>query len=626
MCDYTILSNIDSPQDLKQVPRDKLPQLCEEIRRFLIDKVSKTGGHLASNLGIVELSVALHYVFDSPDDHIMFDVGHQCYVHKILTGRKDRFDTLRQLDGISGFLRPSESEHDCFVSGHASNSVSAVLGMARGDKLRGRKVSSVCVIGDGALTGGMAYEALNDAGRSGLPLIVILNDNDMSISKSVGGLALWLSQIRLKPRYFSLKYSTQAFLRRFGTAGNKTIEWISDFKSDFKHKVLPENIFSVLGFDYLGPADGNDIESILSLLIQAKRLRRPVVIHLKTVKGKGYAYSEDAPDFYHGVSAFDTAVGRSSKQSLSFAKVFGDTMMELSRSDDRVCAVTAAMDMGTGLSEYKKAFPDRFFDVGIAEGHAVTMCAGMAKVGMIPVFAVYSTFLQRGYDQLLHDAALNNAHVVFGVDHTGSVGADGPTHHGLFDTAYLRSIPQMAIYAPSSYSELARALKMAVCEHNGPVAVKYPKGCEDIFTDDTFDSGTVCIRQGKDVTLISYGIMINEAVKAADMLKGIGISAEVIKINRLDEPDMDMIISSASKTRRLFVLEDCVRAGSIGECISACLVQTEVNVYVELLNFRDSFSEVGTTAQNYSLHGIDAQGVCATVMSAVKNESREGIR
>ena len=623
MSEYTILSNIDSPQDLKNVPREQLPQLCEEIRAFLIEKVSKTGGHLASNLGIVELSVALHYVFDSPDDHIMFDVGHQCYVHKILTGRRERFDTLRQLDGISGFLKPSESEHDCFVSGHASNSISAVLGMARGDKLLSKKASSVCVIGDGALTGGMAYEALNDAGRSGLPLVVILNDNDMSISKSVGGLALWLSKIRLKPKYFSLKYSTQAFLRKFGRAGKKAIAAISNFKSDFKHKVLPENIFSVLGFDYLGPADGNDIESILPLLEQAKKLNRPVVIHLKTVKGKGYSYSEEAPDFYHGVSAFDSSVGTASKSGQSFAKVFGDTVIDLSRRDSRICAVTAAMDMGTGLSEYKSAFPDRFFDVGIAEGHGVTMCAGMAKVGMIPVFAVYSTFLQRGYDQLLHDAALNSEHVIFGVDHSGSVGADGPTHHGLFDTAFLRSIPGMVIYAPTSYAELKKALEKAAFEHSSPVSIKYPKGVEGEFADDTFDRSAACIRQGKDVTLISYGIMINEALKAADMLLDAGTEAEVIKINRLDKFDMQTVYTSAAKTGRVVVLEDCVRAGCLGEYVASELAGNGADVM--LLNFQESFSEVGTTPQNYLLHGLDAQSVYSSVMSAINNKNREGI-
>ncbi len=625
MIDYTILSDIYTPDDLKKLPQDKLPQLCEEIRRFLIEKVSKTGGHLASNLGIVELSVALHYVFDSPDDHIMFDVGHQCYVHKLLTGRKDRFDSLRRLDGISGFLKPSESEHDCFVSGHASNSISAILGMARGDKLRGRNVSSVCVIGDGALTGGMAYEALNDAGRSGLPLVIILNDNDMSISKSVGGLALWLSRIRLKPKYFSLKYSTQAFLRKFGKAGLRAIERISDFKSDFKHKILPENIFSVLGFDYLGPADGNDIESILPLLSQAKKLNRPVVIHLKTVKGKGYSYSEEAPDFYHGVSAFDSSKGTSSKSGLSFAKVFGDTMIDMSRRDDRVCAVTAAMDMGTGLSQYKQEFADRFFDVGIAEGHAVTMCAGMAKVGMIPVFAVYSTFLQRGYDQLLHDTALNGVHVVFGVDHTGSVGADGPTHHGLFDTSFLRSVPGMAIYAPSSYAELESALNMAVFDHTGPVAVKYPKGNEGGFGGNSFGKSSVCLLEGTDVTLVSYGIMINEALDAAAFLKEKGISASVIKINRLDAVDMHPITASASATNHVFVIEDCVRAGSVGEYIASELIKTQNKPAVHLLNFDDSFSEVGTTAENYRLHGIDGHGICSAVMSALNNEHMEGI-
>ena len=623
MSGYTILSNINSPQDLKRVPQEHLPQLCEEIRSFLVEKVSQTGGHLASNLGIVEISVALHYIFNAPDDPIMFDVGPRCYVHKILTGRKDRFDVLRKLDGISGFLKPSESEYDCFVSGHASNSVSAILGMARADKLLNKSASSVCVIGDGALTGGMAYEALNDAGRSGLPLIVILNDNDMSISKSVGGLALWLSKIRLKPKYFSLKDKTRDFLNNFGRAGDKAIERISRFKRGFRQKVLPENIFSVLGFTYLGPADGNDITNIIPLLVEAKKLNRPVVIHFKTVKGKGYAYSEEAPDSYHGVSAFDSSVGRSSKSGMSFASVFGDTLIELSKEDNRVCAVTAAMDMGTGLSQYKTVFPDRFFDVGIAEGHAVTMCAGMAKSGMIPVFAVYSTFLQRAYDQLLHDTALNDVHVVFGVDHSGSVGADGPTHHGLFDTSFLRSVPKMAVYAPSSYAELRSALRIAVLKEHGAVSVKYPKGVEFAFSEDTFDNSIACLKKGKDVTLVSYGIMINEAIKASEMLIEAGIDAEIIKINRLDRFDVDMLASSAKKTGRVFVIEDCVQSGSVGEFIGAELLGRGIGARTVLMNFKDSFSEVGTVDQNYSLHGIDAKSICESVKSVVKSAGGE---
>jgi 1-deoxy-D-xylulose-5-phosphate synthase len=350
-----------------------------------------------------------------------------------------------------------------------------------------------------------------------------------------------------------------------------------------------------------------------------------VVIHLKTVKGKGYSYSEEAPDFYHGVSAFDSSKGTSSKSGLSFARVFGDTMIDMSRRDDRVCAVTAAMDMGTGLSEYKQEFADRFFDVGIAEGHAVTMCAGMAKVGMIPVFAVYSTFLQRGYDQLLHDTALNGVHVVFGVDHTGSVGADGPTHHGLFDTSFLRSVPGMAIYAPSSYAELESALNMAVFDHTGPVAVKYPKGNEGGFGGNSFGKSSVCLLEGTDVTLVSFGIMINEALDAAAFLKEKGISASVVKINRLDAVDMQPIIASASVTNHVFVIEDCVRAGSVGEYIASEMIKMQNKPAVHLLNFDDSFSEVGTTAENYRLHGIDGHGICSAVMSALNNEHREGI-
>ncbi len=623
MQEYRYLNQIDYPSDLKKIEIDKLPDLCEEIRDFLVDSVSKTGGHLASNIGAVELSVGLHYVFDSPKDHIMFDVGHQAYVHKILTGRKNRFNTLRKLNGISGFLKPDESEYDCFISGHSSNSISAVLGLARADKLKGIDSYSIALIGDGALSGGMAYEALNDAGCSGLPLVIVLNDNDMSISKSVGGLANWLSHLRLTPKYFSMKERTIRLLRKFGRAGNVIINIISSLKDSFRRQILPENIFTLFGFEYLGPADGNDIESVITLLKQAKKLSKPVVVHFKTVKGKGYSYSEAAPDEYHSVSAFDTCDGKKASNTDSFSSVFGETLISLADKDKNICAITAAMDMGTGLTGFKNRFPHRFFDVGIAEQHAVTMSAGLAKSGAIPVCAIYSTFMQRAYDQLLHDVALNRSHVVLGIDRSGSVGSDGPTHHGLFDTSYLRSIPGMVIYAPSSYDELRTALYKGIYEHCGPVAIKYPRGQEGLYVDNSMDDSSYVIQRGKDVTIVSYGVLINEAIKAAQVLVQEGFSAEIVKINRLDDIDYKTIKESVLKTGCLIICEECVEAGGVGEAVSAFLTTNEITASVKLINFKNSFSEIGTVYQNYQLHGLDFSSIATIAKSLI---TEKGIR
>ena len=401
MNDCKYLDKVNSPEDLKKLPYSALPDYCEEVRRFLIDNISKNGGHLSSNLGVVEITVGIHRVFNSPQDHIIFDVGHQAYTHKIITGRRDDFVSLRKKDGLSGFMNPKESPHDPCVTGHASNSVSAGLGFARADKIKGVKSHTVCVIGDGALTGGMAYEALNDAGRSELPLIVVLNDNEMSISKNVGAIANMFSKLRLKTSYFNLKTNTQDFLKKFGRVGSFLTRIISNAKQSFKGKVLPDNIFSVLGFNYLGPADGNDTEQVIALLNEAKRLGRPVVVHFKTRKGRGYRYSENEPSVFHGVSPFNSKSGRvKESKDASFSSVFGESLVKLAKKDTCICAVTAAMELGTGLSPFKQIYPNRFFDVGIAEEHAVSMASAMAADGIIPVCAIYSTFLQRAYDQI----------------------------------------------------------------------------------------------------------------------------------------------------------------------------------------------------------------------------------
>ena len=608
---YTWLDHIDCPADLKNLPEEYLDGLCAEIRHFLIETVSKTGGHLASNLGAVELTVAIHRVFDCPKDDVIFDVGHQCYVHKILTERKSRFDTLRQFGGISGFLRPSESRYDSAVSGHASSSVSVALGMARAKALAGVDSATVCVIGDGALTGGMVYEAMNDAGQSGLPLIVVLNDNDMSISPNVGALAKRLSAIRVKPRYFYLKEKTKAALEHI-SGGKGLISGISSLKSVLRAAVLKESIFELMGFEYLGPVDGNNVSAVCALLEQARRLQRPVVLHLKTIKGKGYLPSQQAPADFHGVSAFDTATGVPvSKGKVDFSAVFGKELCHLAAQDERICAITAAMSAGTGLTEFAKAYPKRFFDVGIAEEHAVAMAAGLAARGSVPVCALYSTFLQRAYDQLLHDVAINGNHVVFAIDRAGLVGADGETHQGIFDVPFLRSVPGMKIYAPSNYAELRSALIKAILQEKGPVAVRYPRGGEGAFTEDTFSEPAAIVRSGSDVVICTYGCMLAVAVEAAEKLAQQGISASVLKINELSGSVSETLFDAARNTGHVLVLEDCVEEGCLGQKIASELQSNGISVKLKLCNLGWQFIPQGTVQQLYSAYHIDAESVCA---------------
>ena len=606
---YQWLDQIDCPADLKRLPEEMLDELCSEIRSFLVEAVSKTGGHLASNLGAVELTVGIHRVFDAPEDDILFDVGHQCYVHKMLTGRKSRFDTLRQFGGISGFLRPSESEYDSAVSGHASSSVSVALGMARAKMLAGKRSFTVCVIGDGALTGGMAYEAMNDAGQSGLPLIVVLNDNDMSISPNVGALAKRLSAIRIKPRYFHLKERTKEALHKV-PGGGVLIRGISGVKRHLRSALLKETIFELMGFEYLGPADGNDVDAVCDLLEQAKKLDKPVVVHLKTVKGKGYLPSQQSPSDFHGVAAFDAVTGQPySKGAVDFSAVFGQELCSLSAQNKKICAVTAAMTGGTGLNTFAETYPKRFFDVGIAEEHAVAMSAGLAARGMIPVCAIYSTFLQRAYDQMIHDVAIQGNHVVFAVDRAGLVGADGETHQGAFDVPYLRTVPGMKVLAPSNFAELRSALRRAILQENGPVAVRYPRGGESDFTEDTFAQPAAEVRKGEHVTLCTYGCMVKTALDAAGRLEADGISVAVVKINNLTDGRFEPLIRSVRHTGCLLVLEDCVEEGCLGQYLAAKLMREQIPARLRLCNLGHSFVQQGTVQQLYTACNIDAEAV-----------------
>lgn len=595
--------------------------LCTEIRSFLINSVSKTGGHLASNLGAVELTIALHKVFDPYQDRIVFDVGHQCYVHKLLTGRKDEFQHLRQLGGIAGFPKPSESDADAFVAGHASNSVSAALGIARARTLMGENYSVIAVIGDGALTGGLAYEGLNDAGQSKEPLIVVLNDNGMSIQPNVGGISKFLARQRLKSSYLSFKRAFHSFTHTI-PGGKYLYKMVHRIKLWMKNALIGSNMFDEMGFVYLGPVDGHDIKKMTYLLQEARDLACPVLLHVTTTKGRGYAYAEENPDEFHGVSSFNVQSGtcRESKRE-SFSSAFGKTMCAMAEEDRRICAVTAAMEQGTGLTEFADRFPKRFFDVGIAEGHAVTMSCGLAKQGMLPVVAIYSTFLQRAYDMLIHDAAIDNLHVVFAIDRAGLVGADGETHHGIFDACFLRTVPHMTVIAPASTEELRKSLHYAVYNISGPVAVRYPRGSNGSYHDCTLEDSV--IRQGHDVTIVAYGSMICEAMEAAQILAQCGISVEIVKLWRLAPICMDLVSASVQKTGYLLVLEECVSSGCVGQELIARLMESGiVPKGVKLMNLGEKFITHGTVTQLYEMMGIDAKSVSKAIKELLHVEER----
>lgn len=612
-----LLESIHSPADVRALPAGQLPQLCQELREFLVQSVSETGGHLASNLGTVELTVAIHRVFDTERDRLVFDVGHQCYIHKMLTGRWERFSTLRQLDGLSGFPKPRESVHDAFIAGHASNSVSVALGMARARTLRKEDYSVLALIGDGALTGGLAYEGLNNAGASGEPLIVILNDNGMSINPNVGAIPSHLARLRSKPVYYHFK---KWYRSLFGSRpmGNPLYRFNHRVKTSLKKTLWPgSTLFEDMGFTYLGPIDGHDLPRLCDVLGWARELNRPAVVHVNTVKGKGVPFAERNPDMYHGVGPFDPAAGLLKKTGEeSFSSVFGRAMTDFAREDGRVCAVTAAMADGTGLSGFAKTFPNRFFDVGIAEGHGVSMAAGMAAQGLLPVFAVYSTFLQRSYDMLIHDVALEGLHVVLGVDRAGLVGADGETHHGCFDALFLSELPGFTVLCPSNFSELRQMLRRALFTLNGPAAVRYPRGGEGAFRDDTSDRPLVRLRAGGDVTLLSYGILINEVLAAAELLEREGIQAEVWKLNQI--APLDQVAGCFEKTDILLVLEDCFGAGCVGQRVAAILAKEgKAPRKLILKNLGGTFAPEGSVPQLEARFGLDAAAVAGAVREAV---------
>ena len=579
--------------------------LCAKMRQALIRSVSHTGGHLASNLGTVELTVALHRVFDTGKDRLVFDVGHQCYCHKMLTGRWGSLNTIRTFGGLSGFPKPNESIHDAFIAGHASNSVSVATGMARARTILHEDYHVIALLGDGALTGGLAYEGLSDAGQSGEPLLVILNDNGMSIAKNVGGVAEHLARQRLKPQYLRFK---QAYRKVTSIVpGGKTLyRFTHKLKKAIKGTLLPSSVFEDMGFTYIGPVDGHNLKRLTSLLRWSKELKGPVLLHVRTVKGKGYSYAVERPNEFHGVGPFDIDTGCPTKESGDdFSAVFGRTLCGLAEHNGRICAVTAAMPEGTGLADFALRFPNRFFDVGIAEGHAVAMCGGMAKQGLVPVLAIYATFLQRAYDMMIHDVALQRLHVVFCVDRAGLVGGDGETHQGVFDLAMLSSIPHMTVFAPASFAELASMLREGVEEVDGPVAIRYPRGGQCHYTEDHSSEPVSVLEQGTSITMVSYGVMMGELLAAAEQLKKDGFAPEVIKVNRLIPLDTQPILDSVRKTGRLLVAEDVLSTGSLGQALEARLAQAQITAGVVLLNLGMEFIPHGTVPQLRTLCGID---------------------
>lgn len=562
---YKFLGEINSPDDLKQLNIDEMTALCAEIRDYMLSTVAENGGHLASSLGVVELTVALHKVFSTPKDTIVFDVGHQCYAHKLLTGRYEGFKTLRKENGISGFMKPEESEHDPFITGHSSTSLSSAFGVCKANELLGNDGSAIAVIGDGALTGGMIYEAFNNVRKKDKRLIVILNDNKMSISKNRGALSKHLSSIRTRKKYFKFKTGVERFLIKIPLIGRALCAGVVRIKLMIKSALYESNIFESLGFYYMGPVDGHDIKKLTEMLGIAKEYDRPVLIHVKTVKGKGYAPAELKPGDYHGVSKFDVKCGVAQGGNKNFSAVFGETLCEIAREDDKVCAITAAMTSGTGLTNFANEFKNRFFDVGIAEEHAVTFAAGLAKSGLKPVFAVYSTFLQRGYDQIIHDAAIAGLPLTLAVDRAGFVGDDGETHQGLFDVAFLSTVPNVKIYAPADFNELKTMLKQRLFAPEGVAAIRYPRGgAEDITETPIKSFDNYAVYGEGDIAIVTYGTLFSEALAAKNELKETGINVSVIKLNIL-APICDKYIDELFGYNKVLFFEEGILNGSAAE-------------------------------------------------------------
>jgi len=620
--EVTLLQQIQNGDDLKAFSRKELPILADEIRKRIISVVSKTGGHLASSLGAVELTLAIHYVFNLPVDSLIWDVGHQAYAHKLLTGRDDKFDTLRSYKGISGFTKISENPCDAFTVGHASTSISAGLGIASAKHLQQDRSKVISVIGDGSLTAGLAYEGLNQAGDSDRDLIVILNDNEMSISPNVGAISSFLSRKLSAHALQSMKKEVGVFLKSLPGIGDDVYNFAKRSEDSFKTFITPGMLFEAFNFDYFGPIDGHRLNHLIDILENIKKRNEPVLLHVTTTKGKGYPPAEKNPVYYHGVGAFDieTGICPPKKNKIpTYTQVFGDTLLALAAADERVVAITAAMPEGTGLKAFAKKFPHRFFDVGIAEQHAVTFAAGMASRGMKPVVAVYSTFMQRAYDQILHDVCIDSHSVIFALDRGGIVGEDGPTHHGLFDYAFLRNIPNMTIMAPKDENELSIMLKTAV-NHDGPIALRYPRetgeGVAIDVTAPVLDIGKgELIQKGADLLLLAVGRTVKEALKAADILEQEGVSVAVINARFIKPLDKKLIIETVIKTEKVITIEEHVLDGGFGSAVLELLGDNDMlNCNIRRVGIKDTFVEHGPQAVLCNAYKVDA----AAVLSAAR--------
>lgn len=623
-----ILPKINQHEDLLRLTDEERFQLCAEIREFLVSSVSATGGHLAGNLGVVELSVALETVFNTKEDRLVFDVGHQSYVHKLLTGRMEQFSGLRQFGGISGFPKPSESETDAFVAGHASSSVSIALGMARARTLLKKDYHVVALIGDGASTGGMAYEGLNDAAESNEPMVIILNDNEMSIGKNVGGLSRHLSRLRSSENYLDTKRWYRRTLKKL-PGGEALYRASSRLKNRIKRFLLPTTIFENMGLTYLGPADGHDLPGLISLLRSARDMNEPVLVHVVTRKGCGYAPAEEDPAKFHGIGKFDPATGKKLAPKVpTFSDSFGETMIELAQQDERICAITAAMPGGTGLLEFMHRYPKRIFDVGIAEEHAVSMAGGLAKQGMVPVVALYSTFLQRAYDQILQDAAMLHLHVVFAVDRAGLVGDDGPTHHGVFDVGFLSQVPGMLVLAPISMAEQRDMLIWAAEQYDGPVAVRYPRGGEGSCRESQWKSfasldaqNLVCShRSGSDVVFVTYGRMLDNILAASDLLEKEEIHSTVLRLPAVCPLPAQKLCSFLPENAPLIIVEEACSGSGIRERLAWDIRKIDPDRKIYGMDLGADFVGHGSLKELYQLCGLDADSIAAFTKEVLNGE------
>ncbi len=604
--DYKILNKIKSPSDVRKLQKDELSLLCDEIRNEIIETVSENGGHLASNLGTVELTVALHRAFSSPEDAIIFDVGHQSYTHKLLTGRFEKFRTIRTEGGLSGFMRPSESEHDYAVTGHSSNSISVAYGIYRAKKLAGDEGTAVAVIGDGAITGGMAYEGLNNAGRKRSNFIIVLNDNKMSISRNVGAMSRAITRLRNRRKYHDFKFAITKLLGKIPFIGPKIAKLIFNVKEALKRLIYKNNVFESLGYNYLGPVDGHNIKEMENLFLSAEKYIRPSVIHVITTKGKGYLFAEESPKSYHGVSPFDVETGCPSSHKSTFSDIAGNTLMNLADKNEKICAITAAMAEGTGLNGFAEKYRNRFFDVGIAEQHAVGFAAGLAKGGMIPFFAVYSSFLQRGFDQVIHDCAIANLPVKLLVDRAGIVGEDGESHQGIFDASYLSLIPNINIYSPCYFGEL-KALIEKVAQNNELCAVRYPRGCELNPTDEDFSDEYTLKKNGGNTVALTYGRLYSNLLKATE-----NTDIDIIKLNKIF-PISDELIKELSRYKRIVFFEEGIKKGGIAEHIGARLYGAEYGGKYEIYAIDSEFTPSACVSSSLKRYGFDIESMKKTL-------------